>query len=1212
MPYTEIEAKFLGPGEELTSEPSYKKLKSTADGYVFPHNGGPVIHRIQEKTGNNRVPVAPIDVGGHSCPQEDKIRTTDSLKPLHSEMPGKKLDVTESIGSQALRYRNTSSLSKDDEIYSTSKAFIGPIYKPPAKKKCSERRNKTETLNRINGKGRQEENQKFKDQKLEIDTELSQFYKEIEELENEKDASQSSSKEPEPSQEQMIPYDQGHNSILKADGENKDLSIALQSHCGYSQYLENEPGKYPCQEQMPTFCDTSFTSFRPEWQSVHPFIIPHGPPLPSFNYHFNIQRFSAPPNPPPNIFHAQDDAQMRSGCYVNSCQDNWNCLTFDQNDEYTNYSVTSSVHPFGNGYSVQDDYGFCEIREGCWKDPVDTHNETDRFENHWFQEEKLNKLQKLLILLRGLPGSGKTTLSRVLLGQSRDGIVFSTDDYFHHQDGYRYNVNQLGDAHDWNQNRAKQAIDQGRSPVIIDNTNTQAWEMKPYVEMAIGKGYRVEFHEPETWWKFDPEELEKRNKHGVSRKKIAQMLDRYEFQMSISIVMNSVEPSQKSPQRPLPLQETQRERILKETGYRLGKIKQKSRNRKRNKKNNSLSENLLATSSSCIPGDQAPSLNAEEDCEETKRESRDPFTRYLQNEVGNFVYGSKEKSRKNIDPSDSFQNAMPTVVLDNTPKNCSPNEDDLLLTLSSIPDEGSVICHMRTQYLSCETRDDCSGMKVDKHMGNGHNLAIGTQNIFAKAPCSSVQKIETIDESCPGDLVLYHQRESRTLEKTLREEQEIHGIRNNHWGFFTTKLSDEESQLGFENQPYFSNWPEGPHKFVCEQRQKKDRSHRLNCPDSKEHLIKLISTSEGAAGSGRHPEILMEEKLIEKDLPPATEAVDLLRNPETRVFRSCLPQLNIPEHPLESSQEKQRMQKRIHNLPPDFNLLGQTHINTKDRELCDLLTENHRLNTIWEEKDTLSEIINEEEKKEKIMTFDHHPSWFYLDATKGSPRSIGGHFDSRCLLFNRRGRAVYFYKNPLPSLMPHYMSSFCMVSINNKKAFLTFKSQKRIDKKFIDVGFISEEMLGSQSDTLYSLKSSSDTQILSERFDEELKIREELGLPQCLSIEEHQDSISHDFNSLGLPLSQEFAFHLVKLFGSPGSPMESLLTDDCVIPFDWKTLKMIFLQWKMSIEEREKNISKSENFLNSRTSFSDGSLQRPELRGMGPRTDSCSMTSPGP
>ncbi|XP_045149999.1 NEDD4-binding protein 2-like 2 isoform X2 [Echinops telfairi] len=168
------------------------------------------------------------------------------------------------------------------------------------------------------------------------------------------------------------------------------------------------------------------------------------------------------------------------------------------------------------------------------------------------QEEKLEKWQKLLILLRGLPGSGKTTLSRSLLGESPEGIVFSTDDYFRCQDGYSYNANQLGDAHDWNQSRAKEAISQGRSPIIIDNTNTQAWEMRPYVEMAIGQGYRVEFHEPKTWWKFDPEELEKRNKHGVSRKKIAQMLERYEFDVSPALVMNAVEPSHKSALRPPP------------------------------------------------------------------------------------------------------------------------------------------------------------------------------------------------------------------------------------------------------------------------------------------------------------------------------------------------------------------------------------------------------------------------------------------------------------------------------------------------------------------------------------------------------------------------------------------------------------------------------------------------------------------------------------
>lgn len=557
MPYSEVEAKFLGPGKELTREPCLKKLKSAADDGVSPLRGGPDIHRIQEKPRNNRVTVATINFRRRVCPQEDKT-STDVLKPLHKEMPGDKLGSSESIGSPALQDGKPSPLARDDEIYSTSKAFIGPIYKPPEKKKCRERKSETDTFSSIDSKRRQEK-QKSNSKKLEMDTELSQFYKEIEELENENEASQGSCTEPEPSKEPIISYDWACNT-LKSEEENKDLGGVLQSHRGYQEYLEDEPD-YPCDEQlMPAFCETSFPSFRPEWQSMHPFVIPHDP-LPSFNY-FNFQRFGAPLHPLPDVFHGRDDSQMQNGCYIDSYQDDWSCLTFDQNDEYANYDVTSNnVHPFRNGYNVQDESvnnGFCEIRE-CWQDPsVDKHNETDRFVSQWFQEEKLNKLQKLLILLRGLPGSGKTTLSRILLGQSRDGIVFSTDDYFHHQDGYRYNVNQLGDAHDWNQNRAKQAIDQGRSPVIIDNTNTQAWEMKPYVEMAIGKGYRVEFHEPETWWKFDPEELEKRNKHGVSRKKIAQMLDRYEFQMSISIVMNSVEPTQKSIQRPLPLEGEQR------------------------------------------------------------------------------------------------------------------------------------------------------------------------------------------------------------------------------------------------------------------------------------------------------------------------------------------------------------------------------------------------------------------------------------------------------------------------------------------------------------------------------------------------------------------------------------------------------------------------------------------------------------------------------
>ncbi|KAF7640982.1 hypothetical protein LDENG_00001710 [Lucifuga dentata] len=82
----------------------------------------------------------------------------------------------------------------------------------------------------------------------------------------------------------------------------------------------------------------------------------------------------------------------------------------------------------------------------------------------------------------------------------------------------------------------------GRSPIIIDNTNIQAWEMKPYVKMALEGGYRVDFCEPDTIWKFDPFELEKRNKHGVPQEKIAQMLSRFSFPVSIDVVMRSQEP----------------------------------------------------------------------------------------------------------------------------------------------------------------------------------------------------------------------------------------------------------------------------------------------------------------------------------------------------------------------------------------------------------------------------------------------------------------------------------------------------------------------------------------------------------------------------------------------------------------------------------------------------------------------------------------------
>uniref|UniRef100_A0A8B9H9T3 NEDD4 binding protein 2 n=1 Tax=Astyanax mexicanus TaxID=7994 RepID=A0A8B9H9T3_ASTMX len=145
----------------------------------------------------------------------------------------------------------------------------------------------------------------------------------------------------------------------------------------------------------------------------------------------------------------------------------------------------------------------------------------------------------VLVLLRGAPGSGKTTLASAMLEHNPGGVVLSTDEYFTRNGTYHYNPDQLGEAHSWNHVRAKEAFEKGYSPIIIDNTNMQCWEMKPYVSLALKHKYRVLFREPETWWKTKPRELEKRTKHGVTKEKIRRMLEHQDRYVSVQNIMAS-------------------------------------------------------------------------------------------------------------------------------------------------------------------------------------------------------------------------------------------------------------------------------------------------------------------------------------------------------------------------------------------------------------------------------------------------------------------------------------------------------------------------------------------------------------------------------------------------------------------------------------------------------------------------------------------------
>jgi len=105
-----------------------------------------------------------------------------------------------------------------------------------------------------------------------------------------------------------------------------------------------------------------------------------------------------------------------------------------------------------------------------------------------------NKIEKDLILLRGIPGSGKTTLGHVILKwMSNDTTdVLSADDYFMDENGnYNFDITKIKEAHNDCQVRCANKMKNEISKIVVANTFTQEWEMEKYYEMAERYNYRV-------------------------------------------------------------------------------------------------------------------------------------------------------------------------------------------------------------------------------------------------------------------------------------------------------------------------------------------------------------------------------------------------------------------------------------------------------------------------------------------------------------------------------------------------------------------------------------------------------------------------------------------------------------------------------------------------------------------------------------------------
>jgi predicted kinase len=118
----------------------------------------------------------------------------------------------------------------------------------------------------------------------------------------------------------------------------------------------------------------------------------------------------------------------------------------------------------------------------------------------------------MITIIRGIPGSGKTTLARAMVERGDADVFVEADMWFDENGGF--DPANLSTAHAWCLSEAERHHRAGRH-VIVSNTFTRRWEMAPY--LALDRSARI----VEATGRYQ-------NVHGVPQWKVDQMAARWE------------------------------------------------------------------------------------------------------------------------------------------------------------------------------------------------------------------------------------------------------------------------------------------------------------------------------------------------------------------------------------------------------------------------------------------------------------------------------------------------------------------------------------------------------------------------------------------------------------------------------------------------------------------------------------------------------------
>jgi len=135
---------------------------------------------------------------------------------------------------------------------------------------------------------------------------------------------------------------------------------------------------------------------------------------------------------------------------------------------------------------------------------------------------------KVLVLLRGLPGSGKSSFANLIWSSF---VICEADQFFYDAEGnYNFDPSKLKEAHKYCRDKVESfMLDNEKNPqfypeIIVSNTFTKEWEMEEYFKLANKYGYKVVSLIIEN-------RHGGKNVHGVPDSKINEMRNRFEISL---------------------------------------------------------------------------------------------------------------------------------------------------------------------------------------------------------------------------------------------------------------------------------------------------------------------------------------------------------------------------------------------------------------------------------------------------------------------------------------------------------------------------------------------------------------------------------------------------------------------------------------------------------------------------------------------------------